>query len=1113
MRRTPVPVGGDVYSWGSGEMGQLGFPLLEDLPKDQDGYPYEPTAGLIKGFERMKICQIAGGDGHTAAVTVHGKLYSWGASACGQLGHSDTAHMPKDVEGYPYQPVPLLVESLQDVCIVHISCGDAHTVALSREGLLYSWGGGGCGQLGHSETSKMPKDEDGCPYQPTPRIVEHLRPHVVATIACGKAHTIAVSDRGRMYTWGAGACGQLGHPDTSSFPSDEDGYPFQPVPREVEQLRDHRVVSTACGDVHTLALTDLGHVYSFGGGSYGQLGVKDVGAMPVDADNCPYMPTPQRVACLEGIVRLACGDSHSLTVDCEGRLFCWGANSCGQLGIPNPEDPRIRKDPDGIPHLPTPALLEALADQRIVDIACGEAHSLAVSASGNLYSWGACSCGQLGLGSCEGMPVDSDGYPYQPTPTLVTAGFQGKAVLRVACGGVHNLAVTEPDQSLANSLATLVNSDMLPDVTFRSTEGHMLNAHLCILKTNAPRLYYFVHAQIQNRSAAPMLGAEAAQVPVIDMSSVRLEVLIDFVHFIYTLDADAAAMSLSNFAAVLELYHLGAKFQISQLLPKCRRIIRQQLGKHSIHRPWLPNFLGASATSSALNPAAAPTASASSGPDAIDIQDIPPDNDVPAPLDHGEWPVNDGWGIFFLPAGQALVLDGATYRETLRRGTLLDLSDADVPATDESSTALEEHMRSMLADGPNADVRLVVRRADGRGEHEVSAHKCVLASRSAYFRALFLSEFRERSQSRVPLEDITPEQLLELLHFIYADDWRVENEDFALDMIPIADRFSVLDLKRLCERTLICTMSVENVARIFALADRYACNRLRSRALLFMTDSQHFHRVITTESFAELDKALILEILHGHKSNPPPAAMPSEPLPGNSATASKAGQSKSRDHRHARGGAGAGGAGTARPVSVAAAAAAAEHSRGSAAASASSSASAGASPNASGTATASASSTSAAPESSSASNSLAATASPDEPAPSSAAAASGLPANLGSSNSTATTGMSSSAASVSQASATSPAPLAAPLATPTTAASGSACSASGASTGSTSHLASPGAPINEIATSSNWGSSMAEDPPPLDFAASNSAAAAPGGIAAASAGSTSASAGPLLPVV
>jgi len=241
-----------------------------------------------------------------------------------------------------------------------------------------------------------------------------------------------------MYTWGAGACGQLGHPDTSSFPSDEDGYPFQPVPREVEHLRDRRVVSTACGDVHTLALTDTGHVYSFGGGSYGQLGVKDVGAMPVDADNCPYMPTPHRVSGLEVIVKLACGDSHSLTTDRDGRLFCWGANSCGQLGITNPEDPRISKDPDGIPHLPTPALLEALYDQRIVDIACGEAHSLAVAASGNLYSWGACSCGQLGHGGCDGMPVDSDGYPYQPTPTLITAGYQSQSASATA----HDVEIT-----------------------------------------------------------------------------------------------------------------------------------------------------------------------------------------------------------------------------------------------------------------------------------------------------------------------------------------------------------------------------------------------------------------------------------------------------------------------------------------------------------------------------------------------------------------------------------------------------------------------------------------------------------------------------------------------
>jgi len=950
--------GGDVYSWGSGEMGQLGFPLLEDLLKDQDGYPYQPTASLVKAFEKTRICQISGGDGHTTAVTVHGTLYSWGASACGQLGHSDTDNMPKDVEGYPYQPVPLLIESLQDVCIVQIACGDAHTVALSREGLLYSWGGGGCGQLGHSETSRMPKDEDGCPYQPAPRIVERLRPHVATTVACGKAHTIAVSEQGWMFTWGAGACGQLGHPDTASFPSDEDGYPFQPIPREVEHLKDHKVISTACGDVHTLALTSEGCVFSFGGGSYGQLGVKDVGAMPVDADNCPYMPTPQRIVGLEKITKLSCGDSHSLTVDHEGRVFCWGANSCGQLGLTNPDDSRLRKDPDGIPHLPTPAHLEALADQVVVDIACGEAHSLAVTASGSLYSWGACSCGQLGLGSCDGMPVDSDGYPYQPTPALVTQGFHGKAVLRVACGGVHNLAVTEPDASLGHSLATLVNSDVLSDVCFRLGGGNTFYAHMCILKHSALALHQYVQQQMQDRGAPqgqlgtvdPTASLSLPDAPVIEMSDVRPDVFADFMHFVYTSDVDACICASTNFDSVLELYHMSSKFQLQALLPRCRRVIRQQLGKRSLQHPWLPfvggagsNVVGAAsaahahalggASGGALGSAsgsAAPRRSAASGMGAracpgctLGSDDVVGPSRPPLPGgltgldlvdasgggDDGGGGGNSpperspgGLGIFFLPTGQALVLDGESYRAALRKGTLLDLADAEAP-DEESKTVLEDSMRALLADPKSSDVQLIVRRESGQ-ELEFGAHKAVLSCRSAYFRALFSGQFRERSQCAVFLQDVQPDQLHLLLNFMYTDDWPFEEPDFALDMLPIADRFSVLQLKRLCERTLIMHMSVANAPRVFALGDRYSCTRLRGRALIFMTDPRNFHLVMKTEGFAELDKVLILEILHSHKSAPAPCGPPSEPLPGNSATLGKGGQtqSKSRDHRHLRGG-------------------------------------------------------------------------------------------------------------------------------------------------------------------------------------------------------------------
>ena len=172
------------------------------------------------------VYQIAGGDGHTVAVDIKGNVYSWGASACGQLGLPSMKDLPTDIEGYPYQPTPRLVDLLQTIKVVQIACGDAHTVALTNEGRLYSWGGGGCGQLGHPDTSSMPKDEDGCPYQPKPKLIVALRQMEVKEVSCGKAHTVAVLTQGHLYSWGAGACGQLGHPDTSSFPADEDGYPY-----------------------------------------------------------------------------------------------------------------------------------------------------------------------------------------------------------------------------------------------------------------------------------------------------------------------------------------------------------------------------------------------------------------------------------------------------------------------------------------------------------------------------------------------------------------------------------------------------------------------------------------------------------------------------------------------------------------------------------------------------------------------------------------------------------------------------------------------------------------------------------------------------------------------
>jgi len=53
------------------------------MPKDREGYPYQPQPYEIESMSSVGIFEISGGDGHTVAIDVEGRVYSWGASACG----------------------------------------------------------------------------------------------------------------------------------------------------------------------------------------------------------------------------------------------------------------------------------------------------------------------------------------------------------------------------------------------------------------------------------------------------------------------------------------------------------------------------------------------------------------------------------------------------------------------------------------------------------------------------------------------------------------------------------------------------------------------------------------------------------------------------------------------------------------------------------------------------------------------------------------------------------------------------------------------------------------------------------------------------------------------
>jgi hypothetical protein len=306
----------------------------------------------------------------------------------------------------------------------------------------------------------------------------------------------------------------------------------------------------------------------------------------------------------------------------------------------------------------------------------------------------------------------------------------------------------------------------------------------------------------------------------------------DLLYFVYTNDV-ASYTAKDNLGSILELYDLAMRFKLHVLSANTRTVLRDLLG-------YSDSGLG---------------------------HDISPCDD-------------SSWGVVFLTDGRALVLDAQSYAETLRRGTPLELRAA---VDRHQSISIQQSFMTLLGSQVYSDVALVILDHDAASDVQMKrrAHKIMLAARSDYFKALFSSEFMESSADEVTLEDVREDQIDALLRFIYADEW-AEEVGYALDMLPIADRYAIIELKRLLERFLVNALqptTLEIAARVFALADRHSCPRLRGRCVAFMGEEENFNVVVKTQAFSDLDKGLILEVLQqAHK----PQQQQIENFPGHS---------------------------------------------------------------------------------------------------------------------------------------------------------------------------------------------------------------------------------------
>lgn len=248
-------------------------------------------------------------------VCLEGSCYSWGSNNMGQLGSVASAEEPSPlINTRPfllYNPRSQL--NLKDLLIREVACGYSHTLAIAECGVLFAWGCNRHLQLGI-----------GPDYPDTMMSAVPVRlPSAPRSISCGSEHSVALTAGGRVFAWGQGEGGLLGQPHFES----------RSTPQVVDYLNHVAVQKVVCGGLHTMALTDKGQVWSWGRGEGGQLGVpREKLIQTKDGEVFVNKPCLIETFSRTRITQISAGDAHSLALEIGGTAYAWGFSTSGQLG-------------------------------------------------------------------------------------------------------------------------------------------------------------------------------------------------------------------------------------------------------------------------------------------------------------------------------------------------------------------------------------------------------------------------------------------------------------------------------------------------------------------------------------------------------------------------------------------------------------------------------------------------------------------------------------------------------------------------------------------------------------------------------------------------------------